>query len=101
MCLSAMGRLQIILNPDVESKFRGSIPERKKGDISKKIESLILRDLGIEEKQGEKELKKIISLTRDVDKMILKFYNAEEFSMLAANLVATEWDKIKEKQKIK
>lgn len=96
-----MGRIHIILNDDVETKFRQSFNGLKKGDISKKIKDLILKDLGQEAKETKKEMKVIENFSEDFDKLVLKFYNSEEFSIIAANVVALEWDKLKEKYKIK
>lgn len=96
-----MGRMQILLDNDVERRFRQSFNGLKKGDISRKIKDLILKDLGQEAKDTKKETKILESFGRDFDNMILKFYNAEEFSILAANKVALEWDKLKERYKIR
>lgn len=93
--------MQILLDDDVETRFRQSFNGLKKGDISKKIKDLILRDLDQENKETIKEMKLLEKLSNDFTKLILKFYNSEEFSMLAANRVALEWDKLKQRYKIK
>jgi len=96
-----MGRVQIILDSDVETKFRQSFNGLKKGDISKKVADLILKDLGQEAKETKKEMKILESFSNEFTKLILKFYNSDNFSILAANEVALEWDKLKQKYKIK
>lgn len=89
-----MGRIPIILNNDVENKFRESLSPLRKGDMSKKVQNLILKDLG-ENVKSEKKLLK--SLFNKMDALILKCYNSPEFSLLAANKIALDWDKIKSK----
>jgi hypothetical protein len=100
MALSSMGKMHISINDDVETQFRDSIPGLKKGDISKKIEELMLKSLNQEIKESKKEKKIIDSVMKDLDKLSLVFYNCEEFSMIAANKFALELDKIKRKNKI-
>jgi len=96
-----MGRMQILLDDDVENKFRQSFQGLKKGDISRKIEDLIRRDLGQEVKEAGKEMKILKNFSNDFTKLILKFYNSEEFSMHAAGIVSLEWDKLRQKHGIK
>ena len=101
MCISVMGRMQILLDNDVEHRFRQSFNGLKKGDLSKKIQELILKDLGLDAKETKKELKILESFSNEFTKLILKFYNSDNFSILAANEVALEWDKLKQRYKLK
>jgi hypothetical protein len=96
-----MGRMQILLDNDVERRFRQSFNGLKKGDLSKKVEFLILKSLGEEAKQVTKDVRVINTVLKDIDKMILDFYNCDEFSLLAANKVVFEWDKIKQRHGLK
>jgi hypothetical protein len=92
-----MGRMNIVVDDVVDTEFRNSLPSKKKGDISKRIELLMRKDLKKKDVENRVENTKIKNLFLQIDKMILKFYNCEDFSMNAANKVAFEFDKIKQK----
>jgi hypothetical protein len=96
-----MGKMNIVVEDNLDIEFRNSLPNKKKGDISKRIELLIRKDLKKKDVEDKLENVKIKKLFSQIDKMILKFYNCEDFSMNAANKVAFEWDKIKSKTNLK
>jgi hypothetical protein len=90
-----MGRMQIIVDDLIEKDFRLSLGFIKKGDISKKIESLMKQDLKNSKLELKKEMKLVKKLFGKGDKLILKLYEAEECSILAVNKFTIEWDKLK------
>lgn len=92
-----MGRMDIVIDDNVEIEFKKSFENIKKGDISKRIELLIRKDLKQKYLIDEKENKKIKKFVEEIDKMILKFYNCTEISVSGANKISLEWDKLKKK----
>jgi hypothetical protein len=90
-----MGRMDFTIDDDVETAFRNSILSKRKGDLSKKVEELMKKDLKIKSGNTSAEEKKLKKLYSEIDKLVLNLYKAEELSMIGANKVAIEWDKIK------
>lgn len=95
--LFQMGKLKFSISDEVETRFRNSFVSPKKGDMSKKIEELIVKDLDSEAKFQKKDLKIVDKIFSEGDKLISKFYESENFSLAASNIAALEWDKAKQR----
>lgn len=100
MALCNMGKMHFTFGDETEEAFRSSFKAPKKGDMSKRVESLILKDLGKKDKESTKEKKFLEKISNEFNKLVLKGYDSEACSMLSVNFFALGWDKIKQKYKI-